>query len=154
MSKANRKSAQFNDWAQARGSYKVAIDSGLHRAQMIPRVSTLILMYDENSYSDKYKMYDVWNYQKSQRKTVRITQRLKYLGWKLLFKKMFNMLLILEREEERGTLLWETSHSCPSQGLNLQPRRVPWPEMNPQPFVYRTMLQPTKPHWPGLETTS
>ena len=43
------------------------------------------------------------------------------------------------------------SCTCPYLRWNPQPRYVPWLELNPQPFGYGMMLQPTEPHWPGLD---
>ena len=50
------------------------------------------------------------------------------------------------------------SHMCPNRGWTLNLPTYPGQDSNQQPSwtcnlsVYRTKLQPTKPHWPGLWT--
>ena len=78
----------------------------------------------------------------------------------LYFKKDF-IYLFLEREKggrKSGSeiLIWErnihwlvASCTCPLQGLNPQPRHVPWPESNWQPFSLQIDAQPTEPHHGG-----
>ena len=54
-----------------------------------------------------------------------------------------------ERERETETLMWERTYL----GSNLQPRYVPWPEIEPATFlVYGTMFQPTEPLGQGKHT--
>lgn len=50
------------------GTTKLVIGSGLNQ-WLNSQGQHLTLIYDENPYSDKYKIYDVLNYQECQRKT-------------------------------------------------------------------------------------
>lgn len=81
---ANRKPVQFNNCTWAHRNYKSVINSWVNQL-LDSQGQHLLLMYDEIPYSGKYNIYDVWNYQESQRKTLRVIWRLKYLCWKLLF---------------------------------------------------------------------
>ena len=40
--------------------------------------------------------------------------------------------------------------SCPNRGIKPTTEVCALTTINPQPFVHETMLQPTEPHWPGL----
>ena len=42
------------------------------------------------------------------------------------------------------------SHTHPDRGLNLQPRQVPWLDLNQRHFAFRNNAQPTEPHQSGL----
>ena len=60
----------------------------------------------------------------------------------------------MEKEGKKHQCERETSISCfyaLHQGPNPQPRHVHWNRTRDL-SAYRTMLQPTEPHWPGLAT--
>ena len=77
-----------------------------------------------------------------------------------IFFLMF-YLFIFRREEEMEKEEGE-KHQCardtlicyllcaPNWGPGPQPRHVPWPESNPQPFGSQAGTESTKPHQPGL----
>ena len=78
-----------------------------------------------------------------------------YASTMLFFKKYF-IYLFLERGEgreekersinEREKYWWIASHMHPYQGLNMQPRYVPWPGIEPATFALQYDNQPTEPH--------
>ena len=73
----------------------------------------------------------------------------------LFFKKDFIYLFIFrdrgsegEREGEKHRLVASSMH--PYQGPNQQPRQVPWPGINWQPFTLPNQLSPTNWAWLGF----